>query len=631
MKTPRNKHMILFLLFFVGVARSNFPNTKIKYVVSGDTLCQPYFRNHDIDSVHNNIKYAIISLHGDGRNADEHFNILTQAATSAGLEDSTILLAPVYPYFEDLYEHNLGDDVLYWPDIDWNAGDLSRDTQSNPRPFRISSFSTMDTIYHRLVTNNPSLKKIVLTGHSAGSQMVVRYAAGGRALDALSGLGVDLVFVPTNTPSFLYYDDNRVLNQSAELFQFGPTSCGSASQYKYGLENLNQYMEETGESTIVGNYELADVTYLVGQYDFGGQTNTCARMVQGNSRLIRTHVYFSYIGFFYGESIYNNHRMAEIPSTYHEFEQVVFSDCGMSALFEVGDCELYVDGSQLINYPPIAIASEGEIVNPNHLVSLGGAESVDQDGEIQSYGWSQLAGPSVNIEFADSVYAHFIVPEESGSITVQLEVTDNEGARGRDTTNYIVNEPPTANAGEDQGVGVSSVVLLDGSLSIDTNENIESYNWTQIEGAPITIFSNNQVVATFYSPANSETLSFQISVVDELGLIDKDTTTVYVSSLAVTENHKTEKNQISLFPNPFNSSLFIGNLNAGGFEVIEVAIYNIAGKKIISWNLLNQNNKNLGVLWRGKDENGFEIKSGLYFVRFKGHKKTTTRKVTYLK
>jgi len=229
------------------------------------------------------------------------------------------------------------------------------------------------------------------------------------------------------------------------------------------------------------------------------------------------------------------------------------------------------------------------------------------------------------------VYAHFIVPEQSGSIIVQLEVTDNEGARGRDTTDYIVNEPPAANAGEEQEVGVSSVVLLDGSLSIDINENIESYGWTQIEGVPVTIFSNGQMVATFYSPMNSETLSFQLSVIDELGLIDKDTTTVYVSSLAVTENHKTENNQISLFPNPFNSALFIGNLNGEGFEVVEVAIYNIAGKKIINWNHLNQNNKSHSVIWSGKDENGFEIKSGLYFVRFKGAKKTTTRKVTYLK
>ena len=77
----------------------------------------------------------------------------------------------------------------------------------------------------------------------------------------------------------------------AEVFDFGPTNCASANQYKYGLENLNQYMEETGVATIIENFKQANLTYLIGEYDFGGQTSTCARMVQGNSRLIRTHIY----------------------------------------------------------------------------------------------------------------------------------------------------------------------------------------------------------------------------------------------------------------------------------------------------------------------------------------------------
>ena len=154
--------------------------------------------------------------------------------------------------------HSLGDDVLYWPDIDWNAGDLSRDTQTNPRPFRISSFSTMDTIYHRLIENNPGLEKIILTGHSAGSQMVVRYAAGGRPRAGIANENIELIYVPVNTPSFLYYDGYRVVDQSAEVFDFGPTNCSSANQYKYGLDNLNQYMEETGVATIIENFKEAN-------------------------------------------------------------------------------------------------------------------------------------------------------------------------------------------------------------------------------------------------------------------------------------------------------------------------------------------------------------------------------------
>ena len=619
---------------FLGtiVALPNFPSTKIKYVVSGDTLTQPYYRNIPLANTSADIKYAIISLHGDGRNADEHFNIIGQATINAGLEDSTILLAPVYPFQDDINQYNLGDDVLYWSDTDWNAGDLSRNTQSNPRPFRISSFSTMDSIYHRLVENNPNLKRIVLTGHSAGSQMVVRYAAGGRAQADLTETGIDFVFVPTNTPSFLYYDNNRVLNQNAEVFEFGPSDCGSASQYKYGLDNLNQYMENTGEATIIENHKQADVTYLIGQYDFGGQTNTCARMVQGSSRLIRTHVYFSYIGFFYGDSVYNNHRMAEIPAAYHEFDEIVFTDCGMNALFNIGDCDLYADGTQLFNYKPIAAAGQDQIVNPGNTVVLDASGSYDQDGEIESYSWTQVSGDTINIEFSDSVVARFTMPEQGGGVDIELTVADNNGALDLDTTRIVINQPPTADAGEDQETGYSAVVLLDGSQSSDEIGEIDGFLWEQLSGEPVSIFSSDQPVATFYSPGIDATLSFVLSVFDEQGLSDKDTTTVFVSLLAI-NNSKEEKSKtkMSVFPNPFNSTLLIDYVNQNNFMVDNIVVYNIVGEKIISWDVSDNTDIKHQLYWDGKDVRGFEIVSGLYFVLFKGANNSIIKKVTYLK
>ena len=583
--------VVLLCFFTTTTAQINFPSTKIHYTTSGDTLSQPYYRNISIDSVSENIRYAIISLHGDGRNAYEHFNIITQAAANAEVGDSTILLAPLYPFQDDINQYNLGDDVLYWSDNDWNAGDLSRNTQSNPRPFRISSFSTMDTIYHRLAENNPSLERIVLTGHSAGSQMVVRYAAGGRAQEALNSLGIELVYVPTNTPSFLYYDDNRVLNQGADVFEFGPTDCGSASQYKYGLDNLNQYMEATGGAAIKENYGLANTTYLIGQYDFGGQTNTCARMVQGNNRLIRTHIYFSYISFYYGDSIYNKHRMAEIPSAYHEFDQMVFTDCGMNALFGVGDCDLYADGPQMFNHRPKAVAGEDQFVNPGELVLLNASESYDQDGEIESYGWTQLSGTPTSIEFADSIIAQLTMPEGGENIDIELMVVDNELAFGTDTIRLVFNQPPSADAGDDQQVGYSSVVILDGAQSYDQDGEIDGFLWEQLSGAPVSVFSADQSVATFYSPNTEAVLSFVLLVYDEQGLSDKDTVNVFVSSLSINTRVK-EKDKISLFPNPFNSMLFINYLGQSGLDTKWVSVYNIIGEKIISWNVSNKNSEN---------------------------------------
>jgi len=612
------------------LGQTNFPDTKIDYVVSGDTLRQPYYRNISLNSTSEHIRYAVISLHGDGRNSFEHYGVISQLTDMAGLQDSTILIAPTYPIQDDINEHNLDDDVLYWPDIDWNAGNLSRSTQSNPRPFRISSFSTMDTIYHRLVQNNPGLEKIVLTGHSAGSQMVVRYAAGGRGQLGIANENIELIYVPVNTPSFLYYDNYRVVDQDAEVFDFGPTNCGSANQYKYGLENLNQYMEETGVATIKESFEQANLTYLIGEYDFGGQTSTCARMVQGNSRLIRTHIYFAYIGYFYGDSVYNSHRMVEIPQAPHDFGTTLLTDCGLKSIFDLGECDLFVDGSQLFNHRPVANAGEDEVVNPDSTVVLDGAESYDVDGQVVSFNWEQLSGEEVSIISPDSAIAQFVMPN-NGFVDIKLTIVDNEGKPGTDTVRYTVNEPPIAHAGDDIEAGFSVVVLLDGSGSTDESSEITSYMWEQLGGDNVSLFSSDQQVATIYTPEINALLSFSLTVFDEQGLSDKDTVNIYVSSLSVFNSELENDINISMFPNPFNSSLTINFFNSDDFITNSVSIYSITGKKIQQWSSGSKNKKRKYILWDGKDERGFEIRSGLYFVRFEGGNKSIIKKVTYLK
>ena len=612
------------------LGQTNFPDTKIDYVVSGDTLRQPYYRNISLNSTSEHIRYAVISLHGDGRNSFEHYGVISQLTNMAGLQDSTILIAPTYPIQDDINEHNLGDDVLYWPDIDWNAGNLSRSTQSNPRPFRISSFSTMDTIYHRLVQNNPGLEKIILTGHSAGSQMVVRYAAGGRGQLGIANENIELIYVPVNTPSFLYYDNYRVVDQDTEVFDFGPTNCGSANQYKYGLENLNQYMEETGAAAIKESFEQANLTYLIGEYDFGGQTSTCARMVQGNSRLIRTHIYFAYIGYFYGDSIYSAHRMAEIPQATHDFGTTLLTDCGLKSTFDLGECDLFVNGPQLFNHRPIANAGEDDIVNPDSTVVLDGTESYDVDGQVVSFNWEQLSGEDISIVSPDSAIAQFVMPNH-GFVDIKLTIFDNEGKPATDTVCYTVNEPPTANAGNDIEAGYSAIVLLDGSGSTDENNEITSYFWEQVGGETVSLFSPGQQVATIYTPETNALLSFSLTVYDGQGLSDKDTASVYVSSLSVFNSGLKNDVGISMFPNPFNSSLYINFSNSGDLITNNITIYNVAGKRVQHWFLDNKIDKVNHILWGGKDERGFEIKSGLYFVRFESGNKSIIKKVTYLK
>ena len=115
-------------------------------------------------------------------------------------------------------------------------------------------------------------------------------------------------------------------------------------------------------------------------------------MVQGNSRVLRTHIYFAYINYFYGETVFNTHLMAEVPGAEHNYGQMISSNCGMSAVFFEGECSTYINGTQLFNHQSVARAGEDEIVNPGSTVVLDGSNSYDTDGQITSFQWQQISG-----------------------------------------------------------------------------------------------------------------------------------------------------------------------------------------------------------------------------------------------
>jgi len=633
-KTKLIKNVLSFVLlvdFLIGLP--NIPADRVSFNLSGHTLTQPYFRSTDLDSTSVHVKYAVISIHGSGRNADEHFNIINSAISSIGIADSTIVLAPLFPNQEDVNTYNLDTSVLYWPDSDWNAGDLSRNTQSNPRPERMSSFSSLDTIYHRLANNNPNLKKIILTGHSAGSQMVVRYAAGGRASSSImSNNEIEFIYVSTNTPSFLYLDENRVLDESSSSFEFGVSDCYNANYYKYGLYNLNSYMEETGYQNIINQYLNTYVTYLVGQYDYSGSVNNCARMTQGSNILMRSHIYFSYLGYFYGDSVYNHHRLAQIPNVSHDFNSVVNTDCGMHALFGVGECELYLNGPEQFNFYPLSNAGADQTVFFGEQVFLDGTQSIDQDGTIESVLWRQTEGAEVLLSDSSQINCSFTAPVQPTEIKISLTVIDNEGLEAADTTTVFVvqNQAPVSVAGPDQSVGPGDVVILDGSNSSDPDSDIYAYLWQQISGnSGVDLFSADQSIATFYAPEQNDALEFVLTVTDSFGLSGADTTQVLIVLLsASSQNLKRNKETIIINPNPFNGHTKIKFKNTKN-RTSSIFLFNIRGKQLKVWRLNGLTEGS--VLWDGKDQYGIDLMSGLYFMVFQTGEKTQTKKITLLK
>ena len=92
-----------------------------------------------------------------------------------------------------------------------------------------------------------------------------------------------------------------------------------------------------------------------------------------------------------------------------------------------------------------------------------------------------------------------------------------------------VNIAPFVNAGPDLEVDEQTFVLLDGDAS-DSDGAISSTLWTQLSGTEVTLLDSGTLTPTFTSPMidDDQTLSFQLTVIDNLGGTSTDTVLINV-------------------------------------------------------------------------------------------------------
>ncbi len=202
--------------------------------------------------------------------------------------------------------------------------------------------------------------------------------------------------------------------------------------------------------------------------------------------------------------------------------------------FTVGESasttELHINGAF-----PAASAGEDQNVDEGDTVTLDASQSSDPDDGIASYQWTQTGGKSVTISDPNAQQPSFTAPEgPTDSLVFELTITDNTGLQARDTcivnVNWV-NDPPVADAGNDQTVNSGTVVKLDGSKSADPDDGIKSYMWTQTEGASVTLSNPAISQPTFTAPnvgTGGETLKFELAVTDNDGLQTKDTVNITV-------------------------------------------------------------------------------------------------------
>ncbi|WP_152005833.1 PKD domain-containing protein [Desulfoluna spongiiphila] len=207
-----------------------------------------------------------------------------------------------------------------------------------------------------------------------------------------------------------------------------------------------------------------------------------------------------------------------------------------------------------INTVPTVITSPPQIAVQGQTIILSGDGSSDPDGSIVNWHWRQVFGfedPEVTLTGADTQTATFIMPEKPEKpvdpenpdapetpviLTFQLTVTDNDGATDSAITEVqfaLDNRPPSAHAGPDQFVLEEQTVTLTAQASIDPDDGIASYQWTQTQGTPVTLSNASSIKPTFTAPAigedDSAQLVFEVLVTDTEGLADRDTVTITIT------------------------------------------------------------------------------------------------------
>lgn len=160
-----------------------------------------------------------------------------------------------------------------------------------------------------------------------------------------------------------------------------------------------------------------------------------------------------------------------------------------------------------INEPPVADAGGDQVVNEGTSVQLDGSASYDPDSDPLDVTWI----PPVGITLSDSTsltptFTAPLVPTNNPvNYTFTLQIDDGISSENRiiatdDVTITVenINQPPIANAGDDQIVDIYEIVTLDGSASSDPDSDPITYVWVPPTG--ITLSDPTAVNPAFTAP-----------------------------------------------------------------------------------------------------------------------------------
>ncbi len=335
----------LLTLAAAGPCTTPAPECTEWVVLGGGPSRSLVYRTFPLDRRNESITRVFILVHGAGRNGDDYFRSAAAAAFLAGALENTLVIAPRIASNDGRgCRDALAEDEISWPCGTWRSGGPALSDST------VTSFDFLDQLLRTVARKEtfPNVRAIVLAGHSAGGQVVNRYAMANRVHETL---GVPVQYVVSNPSSYAWPAGDRPTSTAWALTANAPgyiaepredapaframgegRGCTTYDQWPYGMQNRSGYSANQSDELLLRQLAARPVTYLLGELDIlplGGFDGSCAAMAQGPTRLARGQAFAKYVN----EKLGGKHTVVTVPLCGHNARCMFTANVALPLIF----------------------------------------------------------------------------------------------------------------------------------------------------------------------------------------------------------------------------------------------------------------------------------------------------------
>jgi hypothetical protein len=302
--------------------------------------CIPYLASYPLDKSNDKIEHVILAVHSSNYDARMVFNnCISLLKSQGGAESTTLVIAPQFLTKEHTKEIN-DLNLLFWKVEPFRGSSVST-TAGSRKDKRISPFTILEDIILQIADKKtfPNVKRVTILGHSAGGQLVNRFAASNTVeFDAVRPAGIKCRYIVMNPSSYVYMSPKRYVKGSEGVFavpkpeEIKKDETGY-NEYGYGLEKLYVYHKAKGLTAekIRQMYPKRNVVYMLGEKDVvpdAAMSINPSAMLQGRNRLERGRIYYKHLIDEFGPDIEKTQKLVIVPGAGHSGKQMMLSQQG---------------------------------------------------------------------------------------------------------------------------------------------------------------------------------------------------------------------------------------------------------------------------------------------------------------